>query len=426
MINAWHSSLMDGHHEHIASMVREENRHFKGDCCGRKIKLIKFPLPFPLSSFLNMTSAIDRIISIQKNIISRFTHVHGRRALFDELHLDPAPYDLDFDIEELFDVGRTDLLLDRRGRPWICEFNFDSSIGGAEIASFHNGLCSRILNDDPRIVDSIRRTTGLSMNPAYTDPCDDMARLVADKAREHRCTRVVLLDLKEWIEAGYFSMNVFRSRIAQFTGEENIRVEPHDETTYVPHPEDLVFRLFPLDDRQDLIRFMAHIKIRSKRLISPSETDIGCSKMWLALLQSSTFRDFMSAEETVLVDCFIPHSFQATKKFMPQLIKNKNALVFKSLHSYGGKGVVIGRNTSTDEVEATIGENPESWICQRLIEPLKIKLMNENDEISPASVVLGIYKAGTRYSGPMIRASYETDIVNVSKGAMVGYAFLIA
>jgi hypothetical protein len=161
-------------------------------------------------------------------------------------------------------------------------------------------------------------------------------------------------------------------------------------------------------------------------------TDFSCellgSKVWMAILQDRQY-DFLLDEPTrAAIATAIPPTVVVSADNRAALLASRSGLFFKSACDFGGHGVISGRAVAEDELARLLDSVPSKvWIAQQAVEPARIKIRQAGSPVPVSGrSVLGLFRFGQHWSGILVRASRELDIINAAGGSTVGWGYEVA
>lgn len=149
------------------------------------------------------------------------------------------------------------------------------------------------------------------------------------------------------------------------------------------------------------------------------------SKLWLGLLHDPSYRRLLDDHMTTAIDYMIPYSIVLDEQNIEKILENKDSYFFKAAGDFGGHGVIPGKSTSPNEIRDRLGDLKTSkWIAQKSceIQPIKIRPICEDSEFE-ANSVLGLYQIDGRWSGALVRAQKNADVINVAGGSTIGWGY---
>lgn len=380
------------------------------------INMLPFPLAFPRAQYDAVSVAGRRIIAAQTRILAHLLQTRSRRELLQLFALPPL-LERYIDWDELLAnraaIARFDVLPTPDGLR-MCELNYGSPVGGMEEFDCYRTYAEAL---------------GLPIFPAHASPRRHTARLIAGLARQHRAARVLLLVLGQHRHLGYFSLEFLRRHLQ---GElPDVPVEIVDEHSY-PEPllvagagqGTLVYRLFVMDDILSQPEFFGRLFDSGATMINGFESEVRMSKRWFCLMHEPQYRALLPADECAAIDEYIPVSFELVPSQLDQVLARKDAYVFKTTNSFGGKGVLIGCDHDVSTLRTLLtADAADAWSVQALVEFEGMPLPGPDRELVPHHLVFGLFFIGDVALGMNVRASASSRVVNVSVGkACSGWA----
>jgi hypothetical protein len=199
-------------------------------------------------------------------------------------------------------------------------------------------------------------------------------------------------------------------------------------------PVDLVYEravLSVLVEREDEVR--AYLEAYTGGLC-PFVNSFRCrlteDKAFFAILTDEAFAPLVSEDERALLTRVLPWTRRVAERrtlkdgreidLVPFVIESRERLVLKPSHSWGGRSVFLGSETSPDEWEAAVRAGLDApWVVQERVsipeEPFPVA--DEAGELSFVSLKVNVnpfYVAGEE-AGAVTRAS-RSSVINVSAG----------
>ena len=201
-------------------------------------------------------------------------------------------------------------------------------------------------------------------------------------------------------------------------------------------PIDLVYRrvifkelMEKLDEVEDFIRASREGKVC---VVNPLRSRLASNKSTLAIMTNQKdFKHLFTEEENRIIKKHIPWTrrvidmqtyYDGNSVFLKKhILSHKDHLVLKPGDSYGGKNVMIGRETDEATWTNLVGKilkNKEDWVVQRYVDisEMTVPIMNGNG-IKMASKKYNInpFVFAHRYAGSVARLS-DQSVINVSAG----------
>ena len=336
-------------------------------------------------------------------------------------------------------VGRADLYRDGTGYK-LLEVNLGSAMGGFQIAEVNRLMLQSA------VVRAFVEREGLG----YTDTMALLADMVRRRAGRGASPVVVLAD---WPDAFAYWEPMLRGMAARFqelgldarpchVGQ--LRTGAGGGLTLDGVRVDVVFRYFGLAqaarDAESLALVEPLVSACERGevdLFTPLSTTLPASKRALSILSDERHRDAFSDAERALCDRFLPwtrdvrdgpvHIDGTVVDLRELCLQERERLILKPGHLWGGVGVVPGWTTGEREWRAALDE---AWngpfVVQRRVLPSPEPFLDvETGELEPWLVLFGVFLVDRDYGGCFIRCSRNMDegIVAFDHGAWVGTCF---
>jgi uncharacterized circularly permuted ATP-grasp superfamily protein len=153
-------------------------------------------------------------------------------------------------------------------------------------------------------------------------------------------------------------------------------------------------------------------------------------KAFFAILTDETYAFLMSEDERALLGRVLPWTRRVAERrtlrdgrdvdLVPHILENREGLVLKPAHAYGGRSVFLGSETSAEEWEAaTRAALDAPWVVQERVtipeEPFPV--VGEGGELAfvPLKVNANPFYVAGEEAGAVTRAS-RSSVINVSAG----------
>jgi hypothetical protein len=149
------------------------------------------------------------------------------------------------------------------------------------------------------------------------------------------------------------------------------------------------------------------------------------SKLWMGMLHDQAYRYLLNDQMVKAIENLIPFTSVLNESNIERFMGAKDDYFFKASSDFGGHGVLPGKASSCEEIRDRIGDlGSTKWIAQKVckVEPIKMRLIGETDEVEATSV-LGLYQIDGKWSGALVRAKEHTDVINVAGGSTIGWGF---
>ncbi|MCW8984095.1 MAG: circularly permuted type 2 ATP-grasp protein, partial [Thermoanaerobaculales bacterium] len=174
-------------------------------------------------------------------------------------------------------------------------------------------------------------------------------------------------------------------------------------------------------------------------VVNPFRAKVSGSKACLALLSDARFDRLFNDEQNAVRRAHVPWTrvlrdervdFEGRSQDIFELARNsKDRFVIKPTSGYGGRDVMIGRETEPEAWDERLdhaAENPVEWTLQAYVEiPEEDFPVFEPDlRFERRKVNLNPYLFGGRYAGSFVRLS-TNSVINVSVGGGMAPAFVV-
>lgn len=374
---------------------------------GHLVAAYPFPVFLPFEYYRELQDASDNLLGIQYKMLKKIIDTMPPEEILNLFSI-PAYLKTFIDWERLYSapptLGRMDIVFDDDGRPLICEFNIDSSIGGGDFYAYIEHAKTAVPGLFPE---------GCHFDSFY----ESLAGHLIALAEEHDKSEIGLFMWHTWLHKGLYNYRYLMDHV-EAKGFKICKITESDIKNGKNFMENkLMFRALAKEHMVDDLDFMKNLFDRGMYLISDFGDEIYCSKIWYGLLCDETYAAGLTLNEKKMIATYIPHTRLIDKENLNELIKEKNHWIFKPVDAYGGKGILIGEETIEDEIRKGIKEHERTWIAQEFIKGSEILLPDgENRDYLKFHAVFGLFKVAKEYSGMSLRLSNATKIVNISGG----------
>ncbi|NOK31681.1 hypothetical protein HMI49_00505 [Corallococcus exercitus] len=380
------------------------------------------PLLFSQAEFVELSQACRALLSAQLKLINHLIDTHSREGLLDLLRM-PRHLARFIHWDNLrhgdATIGRMDIVPTRQGY-FFCEFNIFPGVGGGEAYEGSRAATEALGFPRAGLMDS---------------PLRDLAVLYAEECRKRRLRRVVILDSRGHSGLGYPRQEYLKRYLEDLNA--GVSVHILDEVSY---PEawlkreeaerTLIHRMFTYEEVTDGFAFLEKLWASGAVLTNGFEPELRMSKRFLALLCEPGHQALFSDDEEAAIRKYLPPAFSLSENNLAAALRDKAGLVFKidDSSSYGGSGVLMGTDWSSEELERKLREpGVERWICQRVVEAETVRLRAGGDSAPEEyRLVLGFYSYGGRTNGFLVRGSRTSKVVNITSGGKLGWAFVVS
>ena len=207
-------------------------------------------------------------------------------------------------------------------------------------------------------------------------------------------------------------------------------------------PVDLVYRravLSELVGREiEVQAFMGAYRHRLCPFVNSFRSRISEDKAFLAILTDEAFAHLLTPEERDLLGRVLPWTRRLEERrthkggveidLVPYALANRESLVLKPAHEYGGREVIVGSEASWPDWDAAVsGALGGPWVVQeRITPPLELFPVFDGGElrIVPLKVNHGPFHVAGETAGAVARAS-DKPVVNVSVGGASVPTFVV-
>ena len=198
-------------------------------------------------------------------------------------------------------------------------------------------------------------------------------------------------------------------------------------------PVDVVYRRAVLSElvarESEVAAFLTAYRDRLCPFVNSLRCRLSEDKAFLAILTDEAFGHLMSAEERALVARALPWTRKVEERrtikdgrevdLVPHIIEQRERLVLKPAHDYGGRSVYVGNETRPAEWEAAVGTALGApWVVQeRVVIPEEPFPAFDGGALSFIALKVNtnpFYVAGHQV-GAVTRAS-RSSVINVSAG----------
>lgn len=255
----------------------------------------------------------------------------------------------------------------------------------------------------------------------------------------------------DWSDAGAWPEFLVVQRCFEERGVEAVVADPRNfelrgETLYADGTAvNLVYRraiireLHEKRDEPGVRDFLEAYRRGLVCVVNPFRAKVSGSKACLALLSDERFDRLFTDEQNAVRRAHVPwtrvlrdgkEDFEGRTRDLFELAKDsKDRFVIKPTSGYGGRDVMIGRETESgpwDERLEHAAKNPGEWTMQEYVEiPEEDFPVFEPDlSFEPRKVNLNPYLFGGRYAGSFVRLSTKS-VINVSVGGGMAPAFVL-
>ena len=174
-------------------------------------------------------------------------------------------------------------------------------------------------------------------------------------------------------------------------------------------------------------------------VVNPFRAKVSGSKACLALLSDARFDRLFDDEQTAVRRAHVPWTrvlrdgnvdFERRSRDLFDLAQStRDRFVIKPTCGYGGRDVMIGRETEPGDWEDRLDravESPGEWTIQEYVEIPEedFPVLEPDLRFEPRKINLNPYLFGGRYAGSFVRLS-TNSVINVSVGGGMAPAFVL-
>jgi hypothetical protein len=198
-------------------------------------------------------------------------------------------------------------------------------------------------------------------------------------------------------------------------------------------PVDLVYRRAVLSElvqhESEVRAFLGAYRHRLCPFVNSLRCRLSEDKAFFAILTDEAFAHLLSEDERALVAAVLPWTRRVAERrtlkdgqeidLVPFMVENRERLVLKPTHEYGGRSVFLGSETAPGEWEAAVSAALEApWVVQERVEipeePFPVLEGGALEFVSLKVNANPFYVAGESV-GAVTRAS-RSSVINVSAG----------
>jgi hypothetical protein len=376
-------------------------------------------LPIPLiierDCYETICNASKLLIKAQAKIMQFLMSLHSQEEILKMFNLTPLIKSL-IDWEELKRteeiIGRFDIIPSNNGYQF-CEINVDSATGGLKLFDCFQEY-SNVLN--------------LSFSNKTTSPRKNIAKYLREIVLKHKFERVVIFSAKQYLFDGSGTVNSLFNCVVDAIPE--VPVLLLDEESYPDNlllntsesKKTLIYRMAIYSD-VNFHPLLSKIFDSGATIVNKFENEIRSNKNWFAIFHDSKYHKLLTEQERSAIVQFIPRSFLLSQENFEGFLKDKERYVFKLNRSYGGAGVFIGADNDTEFLREVLSDL-SNCIAQEIVKCENLWLPeNELFVMKPHKIVFGLFHALDKQSGILIRANTKGNVISMSHGAKIGWAY---
>jgi hypothetical protein len=242
--------------------------------------------------------------------------------------------------------------------------------------------------------------------------------------------------------------------VQKYLGEHGIKAvvaDPHEfelrgDTLYAAGTAvNLVYRrviigeVIKKRDEPGVKDFLEAYRRRLVCVVNPFCAKLSGSKAFMALLSDDRHAGLFTRRQNQVRRQFVPWtrvlkkskvSFEEQKADVFELAaREQERMVIKPTHGYGGKGVVVGKETESGKWRELVNQaasKPGEWTMQEYVEIPEepFPILDPDLRFENLKVNLNPYLFGGKYAGSFVRLS-KSSIINVSAGGGMVPAFVL-
>lgn len=170
------------------------------------------------------------------------------------------------------------------------------------------------------------------------------------------------------------------------------------------------------------------IRERAVAMVNPFSSALGSNKVILAILSEKRFHCLLDNDTVEVVQAYLPWTrlFHAGSEhqLLAQVLDLKDGYVLKKDKSYGGRAVIVGRETDSEvwksRTEAILSTPEERWIVQEYIEPPSASYpVIQDGKLTFSKLIYNInpFIIEGEYVNGMARLNFpDRQVINVARG----------
>jgi hypothetical protein len=334
--------------------------------------------------------------------------------------LDPGPPDVA--------LSRLDAFLTDDG-PRFIEINSDAPAGFG-----YGDRMARIFREMP-----LFRTFGERVSVSYRSSEESLVRAVLAPWKARGGTATPVVAIVDWADVKTRADQEILREAISARGSRCVLADPRamevrSGRLWTPaEPVDVVYRravLSELVEREDDVRaFFSAYRDSLCPFVNSFRCRLSEDKAFFALLTDEAFSPLMSAAEAAFVSRLVPWTRKLEERrtrkgdreidLVPFVLEERQGLVLKPAHAYGGKAVYVGNETAPGEWEAAVqAALGKPWVVQERVtipeEPFPA-FDGEALRFVPLKVNTNPFYVADGEAGAVTRAS-RSSVINVSAG----------
>jgi len=244
--------------------------------------------------------------------------------------------------------------------------------------------------------------------------------------------------ITDWSDVGTKSEQENLAKYFWDSGYKTFLADPRElvykdgELSFKDEKIDIIHRrviLIELVERfRDAQPFIQAVNEGAVSVINPFSSAIGSNKAILALLSEEKYHPLLEEDTVDIIKRHLPWTrlFHRDKDqaIIEKVIEDKDSYVLKMGKSYGGSGIIVGREASEEQwkrrTEIILESTEERWIVQEYIKPPRemYPVIQDSDlEFHELIFNINPFIIDGEYVNGMTRLSYpEQHVINVAQG----------
>ena len=343
-----------------------------------------------------------------------------------------------------FDPGEPDVMLSRvdaflaHGQPRFIEINSDAPAGFG-----YGDRMAELVRDLP-VFSAFARTFEVS----YPTSAPRLLDAVLGAAKPRRAGTVPTVAIVDWAEVKTRPDQEILSEAFRARGASCFLADPRDAERNAGRLQfggriaDVVYRravLSEMCEREAESRvFLEAYRAQEAVFVNSLRCRVSEDKAFFALLTDEAFAALLSEDEREFVGRFVPWTRRVAERrttrggqevdLIPHVLEQREGLVLKPAHGYGGASVYVGSETSPSDWEEAVGQGlAGAWVVQERVEiPEEPFPVVENGRLAFRSFKVNVNPFYVRGAGvgAVTRAS-RSVVINVSAGGGSSPTFVL-
>jgi hypothetical protein len=326
-------------------------------------------------------------------------------------------------------LARADLIRGADGFR-VIEYNLHSSLGGIDSGPWHQQF---------RELDSFA-SFATEHELTFVDPMDGVAGMLRSAARDRGLGGFPSLAIVDW-PTSYAQLVPRLDRLARLFARRGFdafhchagELQLRGERLFAHgRPVDVLYRVFLVEDVvQDpalLMPVLAAHDAGSVVLAMSFVAELAGNKGCLALLADPRHAAAFTDTERDLVRRLVPPTRWVRDTLRADLIARRGRLVLKPAGGYSAHGVTVGASAEPPDWIRAVDDAVAAggYVVQDRVDAVPELVPTAEGEQAAMDTNWGVFLAGNRYNGAMIRAVPASDhqVITTSTGAAIGACFV--